>query len=258
MMRLLISCVCIFFISPVFAQELPGKSEPAFKAGEELVYRVRYGLITAGEASLKVENSDVKFNNRPVYRMVAQGKTSGAFDFFKRIRNRYDSYIDRETLTPYLYTENVREGSYTRKDKARFYQDQRKVVSDEGTFKGNVQTFDIISAYYFARNLDLSGIKPGKSFTMSYFLNDGINDLSITYIGKETIKTEFGYVRCLKFSPSIDPGRVFRKDSKLYLWITDDENRVPVKAEAELRIGSATMELVSAKGLKEPIAYASR
>jgi len=257
-MKWFISCAIVFLISPLFAQELPGKVDPAFKAGEELVYRVRYGMITAGEASLKVENSDVKFNNRPVYRMVAQGRTSGAFDFFKKVRNRYDSYIDKKNLTPYLYTENVREGSYTRNDKARFYQDERKVVSNEGTFKGNVQTFDIVSAYYFARNLDLSGIRPGKSFTMSYFLNDGISDLSITYVGKETIKTPSGYVRCLKFNPSIAPGRIFRKDSRLFLWITDDENRVPVKAQADLRVGSATMELISAKGLKEPIAYASR
>lgn len=248
----------VFLIFPGFAQELPGKAIPAFKAGEELIYRVRYGLLTAGEASLKVENSDVKFNNRPVYRMVAQGKTSGAFDFFKKIRNRYDSYIDKKDFTPYLYTENIHEGNYIRNDKARFYQDERKVVSNEGTFKGNVQTFDIVSAYYFARNLDLSGVKPGKSFTMSYFLNDGVTDLSITYLGKEIVKTSSGYVSCLKFSPSIAPGRIFRKDSKLYLWISDDENRVPVKAHAELRIGTAIMELISAKGLKEPIEYASR
>lgn len=253
-----ITSAFIFLICPIFAQELPGKAEPSFQPGEELVYRVRYGLLTAGEASLRVENSDVKFNNRPVYRMVAQGKTSGAFDFFKRIRNRYDSYIDRKELTPHLYTENIREGNYTRNDKARFYQDQRKVVSNEGTFKGNVQTFDIVSAYYFARNLDLSGVQPGKSFTMSYFLNDGVTDLNITYVGKETIKTISGFVQCLKFSPSIEPGRVFRKDGKLYLWITDDDNRVPVKAQADLRIGSATMELISAKGLRDPIRYASR
>lgn len=258
MKRLIISCAVILITSYVFAQELTGRKEPVFNAGEELRYRVRYGLLTAGEASLKVENSDVKFNNRPVYRMIAQGKTSGPFDLFKRIRNRYDSYIDRQDLTPYLYTENVREGNYTRNDKARFYQDERKIVSNVGTFKGNVQTFDIVSAYYFARNLDLSGIQPGKTFTMSYFLNDGVTDLGIQYIGKEKIKTQDGYVNCLKFSPSIQPGRIFRRGSRLYLWITDDENRVPVKAMAELRIGSATMELISAKGLKEPISYASR
>jgi hypothetical protein len=256
-MKRLINCVLLLAALQSVAQELPGRKDPVFKPGEELRYRVKYGIVTAGEASLKVENSDVKFNNRPVYRMVAQGKTSGTFDLFKKIRNRYDSYIDRQEFTPYLYTENIREGNYTRNDKARFYQDERKVVSNEGTFKGNIQTFDIVSAYYFARNLDLSGIRPGKSFMMSYFLNDGVTDLTIQYIGKERIKTSEGYVNCLKFSPSIQPGRIFRKGSKLYLWITDDDNRVPVKAEAELRIGSATMELISAKGLKEPIVYAS-
>ncbi|HXH98642.1 MAG TPA: DUF3108 domain-containing protein [Sphingobacteriaceae bacterium] len=256
-MKRLIGCALLILLtSSVFSQELPNLQQPVFKTGEVLRYRVRYGLITAGDASLKVENSDVKFTNRPVYRLVAQGKTSGPFDLFKKIRNRYDSYIDRKNLTPYLYTENVREGNYIRNDKARFYQDERKVVSNEGTYKGNMQTFDIVSAYYFARNLDLSGIKPGKIFTLSYFLNDGVSELGIQYIGKERIKTSSGFVNCLKFSPAIKPGRIFRKDSKLYLWITDDNNRVPVKALAELRVGSATMELISAKGLKEPAIYA--
>jgi len=72
-------------------------------------------------------------------------------------------------------------------------------------------------------------------------------------VGKETIKTKLGNIRCLKFSPVIKPGRVFRKDSKLYLWVTDDGNRVPVKAEVEILVGSVTLEIKTAEGLKYPI-----
>lgn len=237
----------------ISAQELESRNEMAFAPGEVLKYRLRYGFVTAAEATLSVLDTDIKLSNRPVYNLVAQGRTSGTFDIFYKVRNRYDSFIDRSTLLPHLYSENVREANYRRNDKARFYQEQKKVVANRGTFKGAEQTFDIVSAYYFARNLDLTGVKAGTPLKMHYFLGDGISDLEITYLGKERIKTPVGYFNCLKFSPSIQPGRIFKKDSKLYLWITDDGNRIPVKAEVEILVGSISMELTSAKGLKYPL-----
>lgn len=248
--------VCLLFVisGTLTAQELPSQKEIVFKPGEELRYKLRYGFITAAEATLKVQASDVKFNNRPVYHLVAQGKTSGSFDIFYKVRNRYDSYIDQTYLTPYLYTENIRESDYRRNDKARFYQAEKKVVSNKGTFKGDGQTFDILSAYYFCRSLDLTDIKPNDTFAMDYFLTDEVTTLGVTYIGKERVKTSLGTFNCLKFSPAITPGRIFKKDSKLYLWITDDGNRIPVKAQVEILVGSVTMELTSAKGLKYALA----
>jgi hypothetical protein len=93
---------------------------------------------------------------------------------------------------------------------------------------------------------------------MTYFLNDGLASLEIIYIGKEVIKTNMGYFDCLKFNPSIQAGRVFRKDSKLYLWITNDGNRIPVKAQVEILVGTVTMELTDAKGLKFPLNASKR
>ena len=89
-------------------------------------------------------------------------------------------------------------------------------------------------------------------FSMNYYLTNAISKVDITYVGKERIQTSLGYVNCLKFSPSIQPGRIFRKNSKLYLWITDDGNRIPVKAHVEIIIGSVVVELISATGLKYP------
>ncbi|MEO8794327.1 MAG: DUF3108 domain-containing protein [Daejeonella sp.] len=240
----------------LFSQSLSNVSEPVFKTGEELSYRFRYGFITAAEATLKVSESNIKFDNKPIFHLTAEGKTSGTFNIFYRVHNRYDSYIDRDDLMPYLYTENIREANYRRTDKARFYQKDKKVVANKGTFKGGSQTFDIVSAYYFARNLDVSKLKKGDKFNLDYFLKDEIATMEIKYVGKEMVRSELGNVRCLKFSPSIQPGRIFRKDSKLYLWITDDGNRIPVKAQVEILVGSVTMELTNASGLKYPFTAA--
>jgi len=237
-----------------FAQELPLKKDPVFKEGEILKYKLKYGFVTAAEATIKVLASDLKFDNKSTYRLVVDAETSGTFDIFYKVRDHYDSYIDKSDLTPYFYQENIREASYRRTDKARFYQDAKKVVANSGTFTTpTTQTFDLVSAYYFARSLDISKLKIGDEFKLNYFLGDEISQLEITYIGKETITSKLGTIRCLKFSPSIKPGRIFRKDSKLYLWITDDGNRVPIKAEVEILFGAVTLEIKSAEGLKYPI-----
>ncbi len=241
----------LFVIKP--NDDIPFKKELSFKPGEQLTYKVKYGFITAAEATIKVEQTEVKFENKNTYHLVAEGKTSGSFDVFYKVRSRYDSYIDRTSLTPYLYIENTREDNYTRVDKARFYQDQKKVIAKKGTFiSKSEQTFDMISAFYFARNLDMTNVKPKDKFTINYFLDDEITPMPIQYIGKETIRTSLGKISCLKFSPGIKAGRVFRKNSRLYLWISDDKNRVPVKAQVEVIIGSVTLELQSSGGLKYP------
>jgi hypothetical protein len=236
-----------------FSQQLQSRKEPVFQTGEQLKYKLRYGFLTAAEATLRVEATDIKFDGQEVYHLVAEGKTSGAFNVLYKVRNRYDSYINKKDLSPYLYTENIRESNYRRSDKARFYQDQHKIVSKKGTFKGDGQTFDLVSAYYFARSLELSKVRYGDKFVMDYFLDDGVTKLEIQFIGREKVNTAIGTFNCLKFSPSIQPGRIFRKDSKLYLWITDDLNRIPVKAQVELVVGSVTMEIMNVSDLKYPL-----
>ena len=238
----------------VRAQSLPFLKEPAFKAGEELEYRLRYGVISAAVGTLTVEDSKIKFSSPHTFHLSARGQTSSAFSVFYTVDNRYDSYIDSRTYLPHYYTENIREGSYRRTDIVRFDHRNRTVQGNKGTFKSeSAQTFDLLSAYYFSRNLDLSGVQPGDSFKMTYFLNDEIATLGIEYIGIENIKTPIGTLECLKFSPEITPGRIFRKDSRLYLWVTNDGNRIPVKAQVEILIGSVTLELSDAKGLKYPL-----
>jgi hypothetical protein len=257
MKNLLFLFICILTSLNGFAQQLPLRSEPIFQAGEVLQYKLKYGFITAAEATIKVQNSDLKFDGNSTYKLVVDAQTSGSFDIFYKIRDHYDSYIDKETLLPYFYQENVREGGYRRADKARFTQSAKKVVSNRGTFSTpTTQTFDLVSAYYFARSLDISKMKIGDSFKLNYFLGDEISQLQIEYVGKEVVKSKLGSIRCLKFSPSIQPGRIFRKDSRLYLWITDDGNRVPVKAQVEILVGSVTMEIKYADGLKHPLAKA--
>ncbi|TSJ42848.1 DUF3108 domain-containing protein [Mucilaginibacter corticis] len=241
--------LCVGFSS---AQETKDVNEPVFKTGEQLSYKFKYGFFTGAEGNLRVEDGD-KIDGHPTYHIIADGKTAGTFDVFYKVRNRYESYVDRTTLLPYLYTENRREGSWKHTDKVQFDHETGKITAAKGGYQSKGKVFDFVSAYYFARGLDISKIKVGDKFEIPYFLDDGIYTLSITYVGKEVVNSVIGKFNCLKFNPTIIAGRIFKKDSKLYLWITDDNNRIPVKANVGLIVGSVTMELTAAKGLKYPL-----
>jgi hypothetical protein len=248
---LLILTLCCFHT--LFAQELTKISEPVFKAGEKLNYKMKYGFFTAAEANIRVEDSPTKFDGQQAYHIIAEGKTAGTFDVFYKVRNRYETYVDRNTLLPYFYAENRRESSYRHTDKVTFDHDKKAITAAKGTFPFTGKVFDFVSAYYFARCIDVSKVHIGEKLEIHYFLEDGIHTMTITYIGKERVSCSMGTFNCLKFNPTIIPGRIFKKDSKLYLWITDDNNRIPVKAHVEVIVGSLTMDLTAASGLKFPL-----
>ena len=240
-------------ISRSLGQEITDVSEPVFKTGEQLSYSLRYGIFTAAETTIKVEESEKKFEGHPAFHIVADSKTAGTFDVFYKVRNRYETYVDETTLLPYFYTENRHEANYKHTDNVTFNHETEKITAAKGTFPYKGKVFDFLSAYYFSRGIDVSKIHIGEKFDLQYFLEDGVHTLSITYAGKEKAKCSMGNFNCLKFNPTIIPGRVFRKDSKLYLWITDDKNRIPIKAHVELVVGSVTMDLTDAKNLKYPL-----
>ena len=250
---LLILALIITFTGKAFCQQMTAMVTPVFKVGEELNYKLKYVFFTAAEANLRVEASDKTFDGHSVYHIVADGKTAGAFDILYKVRNRYETYVDEKTLEPYFYTENRHESNYKHSDHVTFNHENEKITADKGVFPYKGKVFDFLSAYYFSRSIDVSKLKLGDTFKLDYFLEDGVHTLGITYSGKDKIETDLGTFNCLKFNPTIIPGRVYRKDSKLYLWITDDDNRIPLRAHVELIVGSITMELTSVKDLKYPL-----
>ncbi|RFZ81788.1 DUF3108 domain-containing protein [Mucilaginibacter terrenus] len=243
----------LLFFTRSYCQEVAKTDEVAFQPGEQITYKLKYGFFTAAEAVIKVANSAQKFEGKPALHIFANANTAGTFNLLFKVRNKYETFIDPHTLLPYYYSEERKEASYKHSDKVTFDHEKDIITANRGKypFKGNV--FDFLSAYYYARNIDVSGLKIGQKLDLRYFLEDGIHTLTITYLGKEQVKCGLGTFNCLKFNPTIIPGRIFRKNSMLYLWITDDKNRIPVKAHVELVVGSLVMDLTQASGLKYPL-----
>ncbi|MCB0428999.1 MAG: DUF3108 domain-containing protein [Flavobacteriales bacterium] len=226
-----------------------------FKIGEKLKYRVHYGIVDAGEAQLEVQSSR-KIGSRSVYHIVGSGKSQGAFDWFFKVRDRYETYMDSLALFPWVFVRRVDEGGYKLEQDYIFNQFKNKVKSQqkqaEYEVPDNVQ--DILSAFYFARALDFSDAKPGTEYEIPTFIDEELWPFRIKYVGSEELKTKLGTFRVLKFNPVIQIGRVFKAEEDLTIWITDDPNHIPVRLQAEVLVGSIKMDIKSINGNAYPLA----
>ncbi|MCE3258880.1 MAG: hypothetical protein K0S12_521 [Bacteroidetes bacterium] len=232
------------------ADPLPSKENVAFKEGEILTYRLHYGALNAGAAVLEVKPDIIEVSGRKVYHIVGSGYTTGSADWFFKVRDRYETYLDKDAMLPWLFIRRVDEGGY------KFSQDYAFNHYTKKVDVGNGEKFDIphgvqdmVSAFYSARNLDLSNAKEGDIYSLPCFVDKELWPLKIKFVGREEIKTDIGKFRALKFRPVVQKGRVFKKEEDLNVWISDDKNHIVLRAKADILIGSIKMDITGAKGL---------
>lgn len=234
-------------------KDIPAKNNDAFKAGEILSYRLHYGVMDAGVAVLEVKPEVMDVAGRKVYHVVGNGYSKGTFDWFFKVRDRYETFIDKDALLPWMFVRRVNEGGYIINQDYMFNHYTNKVDVGGGE-KVDVPagTQDMISAFYSARNLDFTDAKEGDVFTINSIVDKEIWPLKIRYVGKETIETEVGTYKCIKFRPIVQKGRIFKHEEDLNVWITDDKNHVPLRAQAKLMVGSVKLDITSMKNLANP------
>lgn len=248
--------VLFFFFMSLAKEDVAGQVPPvrthkneAFKPGEVLEYRVHYGFIDAGVARLEVMKEEKSVDGRLCYHVVGTGKSVGAFDWFFKVRDRYESYIDKVAILPLAFIRNVDEGGYKINQNVKFNYSKNIVTSEKSTLAMQKNLHDMISAFYYARTLDLGSMKTGDIVEIYAWLDDEIIPLHTKIAGREKIKTKFGTFNCIVMRPLLQQGRVFKDNEDMTLWISDDKNHIPVRAEAKILVGSIKMDLKSFSGL---------
>jgi len=252
--------VFIFIGLSLRAQTLRTVTNTAFIRGESIRYKVYYdailtGKVNAGEAELDVKDENKLIVNRSTYHVVGLGLTKGAFNIFFKVVDRYETYIDEQSIVPWLFIRRVNEGGYKISQDVTF--NQFKNVASSLNNKNNVTTTtvvseniqDIISAFYYARTLDFTNAKLGQEYPVPFFIDDSVYTSKIIYEGKENVTIDVGKFRCLKFKPMMATGSVFKDPYPMTLWITDDKNHVPILAESAILVGSVKLELIKYSGL---------
>lgn len=248
--------VTLFTVLTAFSlkagNEFCNTSNTAFKDGEVVIMRVYYStlgmFIGAGDASFTTTLE--KFNGKPVYHCVGEGKTFSFFDNFFKVRDRYETYIDTTTMLPMKFIRNVSEGGYKTYNNVTFDRNARTAITTKGVFQVSDCIQDVVSATYYARNINYNNYKPGDKIPFDMFLDDEVYHLYLRYVGKETIKTRYGKFRSIKLKPLLIKGALFQGGEKMNAWISDDPNHLLLRIESPISVGSIKVDMMGYKNLR--------
>lgn len=271
-------CTCLMFTS-LHAQEnldLKGTScvpvrttveeELAFGAGERMdfILHYRWGAINTDVGSATVTLDSLTFNGEEAFRCSVTGRTTRMFDLFFKVREDFDSWFTRDGLRPLKFTRDTYEGGYEARNTYLYDWKSPEPHIDADVYSSSRGqrslelpltpcTYDLPALFFFARNMDIENVEPGRRYPMTFVIDDDVYNVYFILYGRETIKVKgLGTVRTIKFAAKLLEGEVFKGEEDMMIWISDDENRLPVYFEAPLIIGYATGRMSGYDGLKYP------
>lgn len=247
----------IFFFALVFLFGFESRKNQAFESGEYFKFRIHYGFVNAGYATLEVKEAVI--NQQKVFHAIGKGYTTGMSRFFFKVDDLYESYIDKNSRNPYKFVRKINEGGYTKNQEGFFNQSENKILvkdyknKNEKSFTIPDNTQDILSAFYYLRNHpNVDKMKVGESVAIDMFFDGETTKFKLKFMGRENITTKFGVVPSMIFRPLVQSGRVFKEEESLTVWISDDDNRLPIRIKASLAVGSLKADLDEFKGLNNP------
>jgi hypothetical protein len=239
----------------LFSFRTPMAQPEAFQAGEKIQFTVFYNVIglyvNAGNATFTVNKT--KLNTQDVYHVVGEGKTNPRYDWIFKVRDRYESYFHSQTMEPLKFIRDVHEGDYKKREEVIFDHKNNKAISKNGTYNIPDKVQDIISSLYFARNLDYNSFKVGDMIPFNMFLDDEVHNMYIRYMGKETVKTKYGKFKAIKLRPLLLKGNVFDGGEKMTIWVSDDNNHLPLRIESPLTVGKIKVDLMGHQNIRHQL-----
>jgi hypothetical protein len=232
----------------------------AYTIGEFFKLKIHYGIINAGYATLEVK--DAELNGKKMHHVVGKGYTTGMTKIMFKVMDNYESYFNKETNKPYVFIRNINEGGYTKNQQGYFNQNNNTVLvkdfknKTEKTFNVPEDIQDIVSSFYYLRNHPkIDKLAVGESITIDMFFDEETTKFKLKFVGKENINSKFGEINCMIFKPLVQAGRVFKEEESLTVWISDDDNKIPIRVKASLAVGSIKADIDQYKGLKHPINF---
>lgn len=257
--------ICLIIIASSFkeADKYRVLRNQSFLKGEVLEYRVHYGFISAGEAVITVNPTIHTLNERPCYKIDVTGRSVGTFDLFLRIRDNWGSYVDTSAFIPHMSYRNIEEGRYRKKEITSFdYQRSVATVRDETKkdkeakkIKVPVNVQDLVGGYYYLRLIDYSKMKVGDTININAIFEHDLHDFKIRYMGKEKIKTKFGTINTIVLTPIMPSNKLFDGENAISVYLSDDNNKVPIKIKANMVVGAVELDIKKYKGVRHPLRF---
>jgi hypothetical protein len=192
-------------------------------------------------------------DERETYHIIIEGISAGMFNWFFKVRDRFETYMDVESMAPLKFIRRTREGNYVKDDDVIF--DHVELYAQSRNKKKPIPRYvqDIVSAFYYFRNVDFDTAEVNDEFFLDFYLDDSVYYSKVIFDGREKIKTDFGELMCMRFKPQVAVGEVFQQTYPMVLWVSDDKNKIPVMAKSGVFIGSVTIELQEYANLRYPL-----
>jgi hypothetical protein len=231
----------------------------SYKVGEKVTYTIQYGFITAGSGTLELKSDT--FKGKEVWHSKLSARTTGMAEALFKVLDIYESFIDPVTELPVESIRNIHEGRYKRYNVVLFDHHSRadsSVLNSDltGIHITSPGIHDILSCFYFFRNHILpidSNLKKGDLTTITTWFTDELYPVRLKFIGTEEIKTKVGKIKCYKFNPVTETGRLFKTEEDVSFWFSADKNFLPVKIRFDIFVGAFTCEIMSYEGLAYPL-----
>ena len=243
------SVILLFLLFPL---NTPAQSDLPYRLGERFEYDISYGGILVGSANMEIL-SQKTLDKTPVFHVVAKGKTARFFDLFFKVRDVYETYLDTLNIRPVKFIRDIQEGDFKKKQIYSFKHSDGVVFSNKTSYPISSTTQDMLSAFFYARTFNKKNLQKEKVFFIPIFMDEEIYLLEIVYLRNEKIKTKFGNIDCMVFKPKMQEGRVFEDGEQMKIWISNDKNRLLVKVETKILVGTIKAFLVDYKKLKYPL-----
>lgn len=250
----LLTVFLMLFIETSAGDDFCGIENSTFINGEKITYKVFYNIIglyvDAGTANFTINRE--QFNNKPVYHITGEGTSNPSYDWIFKVRDKYESFIDTSTLKPYKFLRNIDEGGYKKTENVSFNHDAGIATSTNKVTKIPFCMQDVLSAIYYARNINYEKYKIGDRIPFAMFIDDEVHNLFIRYMGREVVKTRYGTYNAIKIKPLLIKGTIFEGGEKMSVWISADNNRIPLRIESPISVGSVKVDLLSFQNLRYP------
>lgn len=260
MKRFLTTILLLAAASPLAAQ--------LYHPGEQLFYRVSYKakmFPNTEVGAVEVKTTENSADGKTYYKVEGIGRTLPTYRWFFNLEDVYTVWVDTASLRPVRFVSDIREGDYTFQSYYTYDWDNDQVHTrwrrrqrpfEEKTMPLTPESMDAIALFFTMRSANAEDFKPGEPATLQMVLQDTIRHLNYRYISRETKKIRnMGRFKTLKFECQLgtSEGFSFTDGTVFTLWISDDENKIPLYIESPVRVGSINAYISGYKGLKYPM-----